>query len=455
MQVTGFDFSDAETNAVYATPSAHGNMLIITIPVKLNTYGFGGNNVPSNTSGTSGIYASAEAQTAAELFVAPNVNIPIRYEIASENQTIYLGNAPEFERLLAYADGYEPDGVNNAYVDILYTLKDSTGVVLGNCSIAAGEFFETWTWTGGMMPTPKPADCTTYTLSCEVTPSSTIGTDSLGNEPVEAVTVTPQAPAVHVLKPGFTVTANDVWTDYGVNVGLQEWGTAENGIAVGDTWADDHSDHTAIPGVSGVKPSVTDFALTFAQVGTSDGLLNGAAYTTGEKDADFNVTGLTCKVGGVSYAAPAGALTVIPAVEGDTGHDFTIHINHFNMTITKTLTGNNSIYTQSFLFTVSDGSSSFQVAIPAKDFGTGNQASKTVTRLVCGKNYTVTEKTDWSWRYALASSNNIPISKTNDPQISRIEPGAYTAASGFTNHLDDDKWLSGGNSASNVYNKKG
>ena len=131
-----------------------------------------------------------------------------------------------------------------------------------------------------------------------------------------------------------------------------------------------------------------------------------------------------------------------------------IHINHFNMTITKTLTGNKSIYTQGFLFQVTSTSGdSFQVAIPAANFGTGTTASKVVKNLVCGKTYTVTEDTKWSWRYQLvASSANENIQVTN--AISKTAPAPGSAAPAFTNRLDDEKWLSGDNARSNVYHKK-
>ncbi|MEZ4358336.1 MAG: VWA domain-containing protein [Eubacteriales bacterium] len=121
-------------------------------------------------------------------------------------------------------------------------------------------------------------------------------------------------------------------------------------------------------------------------------------------------------------------------------HDFTVNLKKGTITIDKT--GTNIEEDQSFLF-----------AIKYIDFD-GNDAvlyeviqgigSKTITGLVAA-DYTITEQTDWSWRYtADSSTKNVTISSSN--------PNAQVE---FKNSYSNDKWLSGNNFAINLFKALG
>ena len=71
----------------------------------------------------------------------------------------------------------------------------------------------------------------------------------------------------------------------------------------------------------------------------------------------------------------------------------------------------------------------------------GAGESVTVNGLKVGKSYTVTEVTDWSWRYTPdRSSKSVTLS-----------PGGATVT--FTNNRTKDKWLSGSAYADNNWAK--
>ena len=96
-----------------------------------------------------------------------------------------------------------------------------------------------------------------------------------------------------------------------------------------------------------------------------------------------------------------------------------------DLTITKSY-GENGPYdpNQSAVFTVSDGNG-FSIDVVIHGAG-----SVTIKGLKVGTTYTVTEKTDWSWRYG---SNNI--------RIKLVADGNNVT---FTNSLQNNKWLTGG-----------
>ncbi len=105
-----------------------------------------------------------------------------------------------------------------------------------------------------------------------------------------------------------------------------------------------------------------------------------------------------------------------------------------DLTITKTVTGVNSAadIDQDFIFTVSGGGVNMQVVIPASDFE-GGKASVTIKGLPAGQTYTVTENTNWSWRYALTDSSKKTQSITLTADGNKTVP--------FTNDRDKFKWL--------------
>ena len=94
------------------------------------------------------------------------------------------------------------------------------------------------------------------------------------------------------------------------------------------------------------------------------------------------------------------------------------------MTITKT--GDKVDPNAVFLFTVKDSNSDFATQIAIE--GTG---SKTIYGVTVGNSITVTEETDWSWRYTPGSTS---VEKT-------INADATKNVYEFNNSLTNNKWL--------------
>lgn len=112
------------------------------------------------------------------------------------------------------------------------------------------------------------------------------------------------------------------------------------------------------------------------------------------------------------------------AVWVDTTYYAKFEYNLTSMTITKT--GDNVDESAVFLFTVKDADSDFETQIAIE--GTG---SKTIYGVTVGNKITVTEETDWSWRYTPGSSS---VEKT-------INEDATKNVYEFNNSPTNNKWL--------------
>ncbi len=165
ISVNGFDFN---ANFVSATAKPNGGgfgkKLIIEFEIETKEGFLGGNNVETNGE-QSGVYLADGTEV--ELFMQPKVDIPITYRFESADQTIYLGEKADLTRLSS--SDIVPDGSNNAYVNIRYTVTDPTGNVVGTMTIPAGETSGEWAWTPDAAPALEKD--TEYTINCVVSPS--------------------------------------------------------------------------------------------------------------------------------------------------------------------------------------------------------------------------------------------------------------------------------------------
>ena len=108
-----------------------------------------------------------------------------------------------------------------------------------------------------------------------------------------------------------------------------------------------------------------------------------------------------------------------------------------DLTITKKVTGDMYDNNQSFVFTVTgDDLGTLTVVLNA-----GNNFSVTIKDLKVGTTYTVTEKTDWTWRYTLDKSQK---------EITLVAGEGKNKVT-FTNTLKNNKWLTGGAWCDNVW----
>ena len=165
VNVNGFDYSS--NYAVTTSKGNQGNKLIVQIPVNI-VRTFGGNNIPSNEN-TSGIY---DKGSMVQAFEVPKVDAPIDYKVAGKDKWINAGGEVSLADLVGIADEgkdfeYKADGKKNKFVDLIYTIKDESGKVVGTYTIEAGKTASDAVGTTG----PLDVD-TTYTVECTVKPKT-------------------------------------------------------------------------------------------------------------------------------------------------------------------------------------------------------------------------------------------------------------------------------------------
>lgn len=162
--VSGFDFNENFVSDKAKEDGSFGKKLIIEFNVTRKEGFLGGNAVPTN--GTeSGVYD--RDGTLVEAFDIPTVDLPIHYAFSTTDQTIYLGEKADLTQLSS--SDIVPDGNNNAFVDICYTVTDPEGKPVGTMTIPAGETSGEWTWTPDAAPALEKD--TKYTIKCVVSPS--------------------------------------------------------------------------------------------------------------------------------------------------------------------------------------------------------------------------------------------------------------------------------------------
>ena len=412
ISVTGFSFTDYFVSTTQKADGTYGKKLIIELTVTPRAGFWGGDGVPTNGN-ASGVYTGDGGLV--ESFEIPEVNVPLNVPDFPGNtvKVYYGGTAPQSSAL--YTPIPEPTGSDE--------WKDNF--------VTQGAY----TVTGG--PESTTQDGATYTVS--MTASSGL------QRQTKTATAT-----IHVFLPQFAVTARDLWADYGVEVPLVQYGLVPGNETpdVAVTWMRGGITSTGIT-MANSQPAISNYTFTFAAAGTSDGSLADNVYTTGELDADFNVGLASCTVGSTKYPVPGGALTVTKAGDAGDNHDFTVHINKFKMTIRKTFIPDAALYKQDCIFTVSSDTMSFKVVIPV---GGG---SKTVVGLVCGKTYTVTEESSWSWRYSASRPGPVTCKSNVISNTQPTEAFFNGGDVGIANTLKNDKWLSGKDNESNLFAAKG
>ena len=111
-------------------------------------------------------------------------------------------------------------------------------------------------------------------------------------------------------------------------------------------------------------------------------------------------------------------------------YQFRIHLNNFDLTVTKEVDGNTYDVDDNFLFTLQRKENG-----DWEDYSTFTlQAGESVTfqNLQAGYEYRVVEDIGWSWRYTCTDGATKIVGTISDGKASLT----------FTNKLDDDQWLS-------------
>lgn len=191
VSVTGFDYKTnwcgPRTNAAGSTTYS-GQKLIVEFKIQPTDTFLGGNGVQTNVGTDDGIYAPGET-TPVEKFQPQQVDVTVKAVNPEATGTeIYLGEKTNLaDRVITNIP--QLDRVNNAYVDVTYTVKDENGTVVGMYTVPAGKTSSegTWTWMNGSEV--QPDKTTTYTVTSTSTPKTGNMTNTASVEKPFTITV--------------------------------------------------------------------------------------------------------------------------------------------------------------------------------------------------------------------------------------------------------------------------
>lgn len=217
----------------------YGSKFVITFPITVKQDFFGGNGVPTNEVTDSGVFKGDG--TTVENFPDPGTqDIALKYQFDVQDQTIYVSESADLSELIEYVEDYVPGTIllgadtekNNDYVDLVFTVRDAAGNVVGTYTVAGKSNEGSWTWADGYTGDyAKFKDCTDFTISCTVQPKPE---GSIG--PMDVSSVNNPA-TVHVLKPTIT------WKDSTQNSGTQITDELLKSHQVDTvTWGDENND---------------------------------------------------------------------------------------------------------------------------------------------------------------------------------------------------------------------
>ncbi len=448
ISVNGFNYDE---NFVTDTPRGdnndfYGRKLIIKFDVKVRNSFLGGNDVKTN--GTdSGIYD--KDGNLVDEFVVPTVNVPIKdVTVAAQDKNVYLLGEVTAEQLKNGATVNVGDvelklGESNygladwqtAYVDITVEVTDADGNALSEDALK------------------NLSGDKSYKVKVTVSPKT--ATPSAGSSGAAATAKENSATAnINVFKPELTFKDSTVEFKKSVltlnsqnYADIKAYFEANNKVSA-PIWKHGNTESTVVTMI-GTEPTL-DLTYTPEDGKIVDNIVESTTdipvkveVKIGTADVTSNTTFVhqECNlVDNCQWTAPtekgnpAFLLHVINVVG-----DLTITKNGLNE---KTYTGENEDR-ESAIFKVEGDNQTWYVAINANANGTG---SVTLTGLEVGS-YTVTELTDWTWRYG---SSTLTSDDQNTDGTFKVNGGQTTTVI-CTNSNHNDKWLGGDNYANNVF----
>lgn len=433
--VTGFDFSQnycsTETGRQENDPNKpgdfYGRKLIIEIPIVVRDGFLGGNNVVTNTTDSKII---APDGTVMEQFNQPTVDIPIKdVTVETKDLNVYLYGSLNQSDLATVKVG---DVTLNLDADNYGLQPWQTAYV--NISPDSGELSLT-----------DITEDTTYSMSVSIEPKEK-GQSSEGNVATEKSDT--KEGKINVFKPQLTFKDSNVY--YG-GVAPSEFSNLTNTQWVHGNTVD--KDETMI----GTKPNLTcDYTID------ENALLSigETKYINTRKDINVNAV---VKLGNKDITSfvefkhnDCESDCSWNDIDADKKPAFLLHPQTKSLSITKS--GHDSIdENQSYVFIVNgkDGTptqsvQNLRVVIIVNDQKSGNGWSTTITGLPIGK-YTVSEDTNWSWRYLLDGDNSKTVTVTTS---SNGEVSFTNKRETETNHVTDSnkwKWLNGASYCDNRF----
>lgn len=337
-----------------------------TLYIKPKDAFMGGDNVPTNVYGPSGVYD--EEGNCIGSFDECKVNVEVRGNFTVEDQSIYLSQDGNAEAMIGYPEtGPRPfvdlgnDAKSNDFVTIKYTIR-------GNGSSATYEIKpkDTTGTLNGNLDLSDLTDCTDYTITCTV------------NEQPIAHTGDDDTATVHVYTP--TVTWQDSTKAYNTDLN-NETLLEDNYVKV--EWSDNKSDGSVRP--TGDAPELT-YEFTYAP-----------ALTDGKLTAETNVTVSKVKISGEEYTSSVThhwqSNSTCACTEKPEDADFRIHLATGDLKIEKKIQDAdgktaNAEETVTFLFQVTGKGKTYNAAVTVN--AGADSGSVTLKNLPAGA-YTITE----------------------------------------------------------------
>lgn len=373
ISVSGFDY---KTEFIASNGgSIRGKRLVVQIKVKAKSGFIGGKNVPTNTE-DAGIYSGGPV----EYFEVPTVDVPVEFDFTTSNKSMFIGGSvtnmsdifdcDPATAGIQYKDAkgnvFTLDGVNNAFVDITYTVTDKDGKQLGSYLIPAGST---------QFSLVDEAAFNQLVANNEVDVKATLR--NKGDITTTALE-TAKKTNIYVFTPTLTVEDKVIFYGEKVNLADQITGVAYTNVDAKASYPSD------------VEPT-----LSYA-FNVGDGINyepnKTAGYSVNVKNGTFDITNYTKVENAVAHQ----------------GFDFEIQVVKGELVIEKKIDKQYTPLTenkaeQSFKFKIDyvgeDGTTKtyFQtIQFSAND----NETVKTITLKGLRKGtYTVSEVSDWSWRY--------------------------------------------------------
>ena len=354
--VSNFNFDDNVVGEENKDGKPQGRKLIITFNVERQPGFIGGNGVFTNDK-SSGVYKpNGQSEEFIEEFKQPTVDVSLKYDFDPHDHSIHVGD--DWNNILKFFDdldqagiqykidgqSYTVGGIYNDYVDITYTVKDSTNSTVGVYQISKGTDNGFWSQEPNLDTSSLGSD-QKYTITVEVKPDKNAGMEKAISQVEEA--------KLHVFKPTLICSDEMIFIGESTNlsdrVEVEEWKCDCSG-----------SELEAARSLLGTAPNLSyEFEL---QAGTEIEQGGNANYSP-EEDSDFNVK--TVKNGSVEIIGNCVFESnpqehdenCITHDEEEGEHHFTIHVLGGSIEIYKKIEGDVHIATEGapvFTFKITD-----------------------------------------------------------------------------------------------------
>lgn len=347
-----------------------------------------------------------------------------------------MTNPANLKELLGYAEKdsktYKPDGKNNKYVKIVYTLKDANGNEVGTFTIKAGQTAAQGTWASatGQTWNPELKDCTTYTWTCTVTPNKSdgksLGVAGTGHDAAEETKFDgnkAKQGTVHVLYP--TVKAADKFIYWGESV------TPADQITVEQDWTELNGHNAGTP--DGTKPTITKEA-EFKADEKGNTPSKDSDYNVIAKIGDRDITQLLRDHNRIVPGKKAHASCDDTSVgAGLTDKDFRIHVKVKKLTVQKIVEGNMGDTNQDFTFTGGTIYTNDKNKTEVKNGFTLKDGQDVTFKLKVGDNVSISETSvaGYETSYKVGDDSEVKNNTYNYNKVEANSPDAVTVT--YTN----------------------